>query len=327
MNILYFLIFSVVLMVVGITLVYIFLFLEKTFKKPYKIINKQDNQFYNEIINESVLHRKNSVIPLAKTEFEEIELIDSNYNKKQKTTEKNDLVPDIFISEFNKIKHIKFPTPLINTWKQKNTFNYYAIYDYYPREEYETVPHEVDDIRISIDNFKNGYFNHTIKASEIVAEVINSDIIKNKIFNLNEYVLAIIPASTEHKTRKRFYNFCNIVTNLTKICNGYSCITLNKERMNLSGTINLNKTDNLNYDVNIIANKKIILIDDIITTGDSFIQNAQKLMLYNAKSVTGIFFGETYDANRGIPFWMDTDIIRKPIEIKKYRINLEDLPF
>lgn len=68
---------------------------------------------------------------------------------------------------------------------------------------------------------------------------------------------------------------------------------IREDREQLKGLSNQDKLANLNFSIQYINGKDILLIDDILTTGDSFVQMKRKLMELGASSVIGLFFGKT----------------------------------
>lgn len=66
-----------------------------------------------------------------------------------------------------------------------------------------------------------------------------------------------------------------------------------EDREQLKGSTGNDKLANLIFHPEYIQGKDIILVDDIATTGQSFIQMKRKCMRLGANSVVGVFLGKT----------------------------------
>jgi len=141
--------------------------------------------------------------------------------------------------------------------------------------------------RSKILSFKNG------KRFEKVAKRI-SNLIKIYLYSelLGEIYFVPIPASNEYEHKKRFDKFCNTVSNISGIKNGNGMIKniKNRKKSHLEGKKEFS-VENLR--VNNINGKKIILFDDIITTGNQFRQVTRKVEAMGGKVIMGMFLGKT----------------------------------
>ncbi|MDL2230192.1 phosphoribosyltransferase [Alistipes sp. OttesenSCG-928-L06] len=118
----------------------------------------------------------------------------------------------------------------------------------------------------------------------------NEDIPRND----ENTVLIPIPASTDETHRLRFEKYCAELSRLLGVTDGYSLLELTMQReegdikkgMPLSTAMRL--TDNGS-----LAGKRVIVVDDLITSGTSFSQMAAYLMSADVESVTGLFLAKT----------------------------------
>jgi len=175
------------------------------------------------------------------------------------------------------------PTP-----KEKYGFKYFYYFAYYPTR-FE-VSEEFHKRRIIVWNFKDGHI------SEKVANAFKGDIDHlNLTKPYSDWWLCIIPASTEAKTETRFKKFCETFCRGTHINNGYFLITVteNREARHLSeDRDSVNILDVIEFGN--VRGKRILLFDDIYTTGKSFTRVARKLISLGAIEVIGLFLGKTH---------------------------------
>lgn len=177
---------------------------------------------------------------------------------------------------------------------QLKGFSVYWLYDYYPKSRYKKVNNEVYEIRRLIYDFKDGRLNSLgkIKILKALEEVILS-----KIDIIEDMILTVIPASTKSKNQIRFYDFCQEVSSSYKIENGFNAINIDEDRQENKGRRVSNKVFNLSFDDKLLSNKIVLLVDDVTTTGESFIQVADELIKCGAKNVIGFFLGKTVPMN------------------------------
>ena len=107
-------------------------------------------------------------------------------------------------------------------------------------------------------NFKNG---ERYEAVELVSDFITGHLFRGIRVG---WILCVIPASTRWKNEKRYQTFCEEVAQNTGVINGSAFV-----------------------------GKRVILFDDVTTTGRSFVQLADNLMDAGATQVVGFFLGKT----------------------------------
>lgn len=113
------------------------------------------------------------------------------------------------------------------------------------------------------------------------------------IKELENPILIPIPAATRQRNQDRFGQFTYLLAKRLKIEDGFRATWISEDREQMKGTVNNDKLANLVFHSQYIKDKDILLIDDILTTGESFIQMKRKFMELGAKSVVGLFFGKT----------------------------------
>ena len=111
--------------------------------------------------------------------------------------------------------------------------------------------------------------------------------------NKHRAVLIPIPASTREKNRIRYQEFCRKLSADIGVADGYEAITLTADRPQLKGTHGQDKTANLEFHPEYFNGKCCLLIDDLLTTGEGFIQTKRKLIEHGAKFVIGLFLAKT----------------------------------
>ena len=174
--------------------------------------------------------------------------------------------------------------------EKKLDYKYYATDPYYPKRYYndsDLSEAEVEFRRI-VWEFKDG-LNY-----DFIAEALSEGIDEiTEIANIDEWTLCCIPASTALKTQIKFKNFCDEFCRITNINNGFGYIS-NREDL---------KAQNLEWNsINLVAElnfskklngRKVLLFDDIIARGETFLQIAEHLKRIGVTEVVGMMIGKT----------------------------------
>lgn len=172
----------------------------------------------------------------------------------------------------------------------KGVFNYTAYLPYYPTR-FE-VSDDLDTIRKVVWNFKDGRISKSV--AETLAPAVKGGGLSN-CTPLSDWWLCVIPASTQAKTVARFNTFCQEFCKLTGLKNGYSLLTNSGDRDAIHTQEDRNAVNIMdNIAFGDVAGKKIVLFDDIYTTGKSFLKVATKLKELGASEVHGLFLGKTH---------------------------------
>jgi len=159
---------------------------------------------------------------------------------------------------------------------------------YYPTRY--NVSSELNDFRKVVFDFKDGSNSNQIGNS------LGKDISSlNLTPNLNDWWLCAIPASTHSKTVARFNQFATTFCSNSNINNGYNLLTNKYDRADKHTATDRNLVDVLDsISFGNIAGKKILLFDDVYTTGKSFRNVADELLSLGATSVAGLFLAKTH---------------------------------
>ena len=107
-------------------------------------------------------------------------------------------------------------------------------------------------------------------------------------------VLIPVPASTRAKHRTRYEAFCHRLSADMGVADGYGAITVAYDRAQYKGTHgNEDRTANLEFHSEYFKDKCVLIIDDVITTGSTFLQLRRKLIEHGARFVIGLFLAKT----------------------------------
>lgn len=167
------------------------------------------------------------------------------------------------------------------------------IHDYYPVSYRGSITVHQKKVSNLIFRFKEG------KNIPLIAKIFSLAIGRMSFFDKgNDAVLIPIPASTKEKNRSRFSLLCELISKKTGFANGYNAIEILTDREPMKGLKGQDKLSNLSFNAQYFIGKDVFLTDDIITTGEGFIQIKNKLMELGAKSVTGLFLGRTVEPKR-----------------------------
>lgn len=166
-------------------------------------------------------------------------------------------------------------------------YQYRYIMEYLPKRYSATTKQEND--REVIYDFKNGY----CRLSLMNTIVENIKEIKKELGG-NNWRVCFIPASTHIKTACRYQKLAAFIEKETGIACDYHTIQpiLDQESGHITGK-KANPAENFTIKASDVAGKNIILIDDIITRGMTFMQTTDKLIRNGANMVRGLFLAKT----------------------------------
>lgn len=163
-----------------------------------------------------------------------------------------------------------------------------SIHAYYSISRYgDKVDLKIKQVRALVFGFKDG-----LNIQKYVDIFYKAVIEKKLIVVKHETVLIPIPASTQIKTRNRFNAFCDSLSRKLGVSNGYGAISTTDHTAFHNGA-DRNILPHLSFDVQKIRGKRILLLDDVITSGRTFQAISDKLYSLGAKSVQGIFLAHT----------------------------------
>lgn len=182
---------------------------------------------------------------------------------------KSNLVYKEKLSRINpEYKHYKF-----EIFSQVNdNFKWFAIWNYYPKNRFSDEDISEIDLqnRLLTFEFKNG--THPKKFAQIFANAILKLFSENQFQQeIENYTLVIIPASNKFKTDFRFKDFCENLTELTGLINGFDIISnsdISRDPIHQSVNRDIDLRNYIKINNN-IKNKRILVIDDVRTKGRS----------------------------------------------------------
>lgn len=199
-----------------------------------------------------------------------------------------DILRFTFKSDFNRLFF-----PYNNYFKRKERYDdalCFYIHDYYPVSHPDKLTTQQKRVSNLVFRFKEG------KTAPLAAKIFSLAIARMPFLaESNEAVLIPIPASTRDKNASRFSHFCELLSTKIGVTNGYNAIEITVDREPLKGLRGKDKLSNLLFNAQYFVGKDVFLIDDIITTGEGFIQIKRRLMELGAKSVIGLFLGRTIE--------------------------------
>jgi predicted amidophosphoribosyltransferase len=165
----------------------------------------------------------------------------------------------------------------------KNGCSYHYLYEYLP-SRFEATD-EQKKVRTLVWKFRDGDYQ------TIYHLILNGieDIIRG---DKAQWTICCIPAHSIIKTQKRFETFLKQLSNELDVTNGYSVVSIKEDFVgSVFKTEPRSILPNLGFNNNGILGKRIILIDDVIKSGRTFYEVADKLDSLGASKVIGFFIG------------------------------------
>ena len=136
-------------------------------------------------------------------------------------------------------------------------------------------------------------------AFEKVAQMTAAHLIKVCGEKIKDIVFVCVPASTQAKNESRYMAFCNRVSELCGIINGYSHISVSGDRLAVhehrhDKEKSITKTQVIEFDEAYFKGKDIYVFDDVVTTGASYAIFANQLEMFGGNVLGGLFLGRTH---------------------------------
>lgn len=168
--------------------------------------------------------------------------------------------------------------------------NIYYLLNYVPvsAQNYGYNPTEEDWMdRHEVWHFKDGNCSPRILRglSEGVRQLSSKDC-----------VVCFVPASTKVKTETRYANVASRIQSMTGIPCSYTAIS--KETDGASGYISGKQADPASdfcFNVSFFQGKKVILIDDVVTRGNTLKGTASRLLEKGAREVVALTVARTFN--------------------------------
>ena len=141
-----------------------------------------------------------------------------------------------------------------------------ALYDYIPQRFLRRVSFEQQDTSRMVIGFKDGRNTYTRWAARQFAKALACN-------DLSEVVITCIPASTRCTHVRRWKRFSQLLSGLTGAINGFDRVQVSGSRKRAHVTGDYELATNIKHYVHIDAEyfrgKRVLVIDDIYTTGRS----------------------------------------------------------
>ena len=165
-------------------------------------------------------------------------------------------------------------------------------YEYSSLLEYLPVRYPANSVQMADRNevyrFKDGHASMRIKS--LLVEKINEITGSAK----DQWLVVFIPSSSQERTTKRYGVLAKFLCLQTGVETSMSVITnrIDRSSKHLSDNV-VNPVSTFSFDLQAVAGKNIILVDDVITTGTTFRLCAIKLKRLGAVHIQGLFVART----------------------------------
>ena len=161
----------------------------------------------------------------------------------------------------------------------------FYLYYYYPKVE--SVNQYNERVRKLIWDFKKGI--NKSQCATMVTKVLQHFFLKE---TLTSMTFVCIPASTKKTNEARYRDFSNKISENCNMQNGYNHIKLkyDREAKHLSGEKDFN---NLEFERKWFKGKKVVIFDDIVTSGSSIGNLKNELTKMGATIIGVITLGRT----------------------------------
>ena len=145
------------------------------------------------------------------------------------------------------------------------SFKHEFLYWYVPNKLEDRATEISKEIKERIYSFKDG----KNKDYELYQSIAN--LICNNFQGIDNLILACLPASKEETNEKRYRIFSQVICEMTGMINGFEKISIFKEKVEQHKLKNKPRKAEINYtiDPSFFVGKKVIIFDDVFTTGKS----------------------------------------------------------
>lgn len=148
------------------------------------------------------------------------------------------------------------------------------------------------------------------EATERVAQMTAGYLVCQYGEKVKDMTFICVPASSEEKNESRYKHFCQRVSELSGIADGFSFVHVSSERLavhehrhdKLSAM-----TDVVEFDTGQIKGKTFCIFDDVISTGLSYGMFADRLERLGANVAGGIFLGRTHYRSKKTDYGKDKE--------------------
>lgn len=166
----------------------------------------------------------------------------------------------------------------------------YAIYDYLPQRYQRRACFEQQDINRRILGFKDGRNVYSRWAARMFAQTLYGH-------HLKDTVIVCIPASTMCAHVRRWKRFSKLLCEYTGAIDGFGYLQVrgSRKRAHVTGDYELctNIKHFVDIDADFFRGKKVIVIDDIYTTGQSSRAFIGAMQAVGADVIAALFLAKT----------------------------------
>lgn len=141
-------------------------------------------------------------------------------------------------------------------------------------------------------NFKDADEEATERVANMTANYLKEEFGEQ----VADMVFVAVPASSQAKNETRYKKFCQRVSELTGIKDGFDHIKVLADRLAVHEnrrTKSISTASVLEFDAEYFNGKQIVCFDDVVTTGVSYATFANKLEEFGANVLEGVFLGRT----------------------------------
>ncbi len=166
----------------------------------------------------------------------------------------------------------------------------YALFEYIPKRFLHRASFEQQDVSRMILGFKDGRNVYSRWAARLFAKALAAT-------DMSEVVIVCIPASTTAAHVRRWKRFSSELCRLTGAVNGFDRVQVSGSRKRAHVTGDYELCTNIKHYVHIDADwfrgKKVLVIDDIYTTGQSSSAFIDAMQAVGADVLGALFLGRT----------------------------------
>lgn len=166
----------------------------------------------------------------------------------------------------------------------------YALFDYIPRRRTSRASFDQQDISRMILGFKDGRNLYTRWAVREFSKALVCN-------DLRDVVIVCVPASTHYSHVRRWKRFTSMLCKATGAIDGFDRVQVSgsRKRAHVTGEYELctNIKHYVHIDADFFRGKKVLVIDDIYTTGQSSCAFIGAMQAAGADVLGALFLGRT----------------------------------
>ena len=166
----------------------------------------------------------------------------------------------------------------------------YALYDYVPQRFLGRVPLEQKILNMMILGFKDGRNVYSRIFARQMARALSE-------IDMSNVVVVCVPASTRYSHVRRWKQFSAMLCRLTGAIDGFDLVQVSgsRKRAHVTGEYELatNIKHYVHVDADFFRGKKVLVIDDIYTTGQSSTAFIGAMQAAGASVVMAMFLAKT----------------------------------